>query len=378
MYDVIVIGAGVVGLSAARSLAGSGVRVLVVERQRVGAEASSAAAGILSPQAEAEDDSPFLNLALLARDYHLGLTPVLEAETGLHLDHSTRGLIEVAFTPEEELRLLRREAWQKARGLSVEVLSPDEVLEAEPNLNPQVGCGLFLAGDHRIDNVRLTKALAASAVARGATIVCGRPVTSLLVESDRVAGVRAGSESYAAPVAINAMGAWAGLLNGDPFPPPVEPVRGQMAAFEMAPSPLRHVVYSPRGYLVPRSDGRILAGTTVEHAGFDKSVTAGGLRCVLGIALEIAPALSDVAVSDSWAGLRPGTPDGLPVLGQGALPGLLHATGLYRNGILLGPLVGEIVAGLAIGRKPSIDLAPFSLERFRRSTALGVSPEGDS
>jgi glycine oxidase len=365
--DVVVLGAGVVGLSAARELAGAGQKVLVVERRRVGAEASSAAAGMLAPQSECESASPLMGLALRARDRHLSLAPALEEETGLSVDHSTRGLVEVAFTDEDEAVLQQKLEQQRSTGLSADALSAAEIRDLEPNLNAAVRRGVVFRGDHRIDNVRLTRALAASAVSRGAAILCGRPVTSLLVENGRLAGVRAGSEAVPAPVVINAMGAWAGLLERDPQPPPVEPVRGQIVAFDMAPVLLRHVVASPRGYLVPRSDGRTLAGSTSERAGFDKSVTAFGLKRVLAIALEIAPVLSDVPVADSWAGLRPGTPDGLPVIGPGALPGLFHAAGLYRNGILLGPLVGEIVAGLVLGRAPEIDLSPFSVDRFARA-----------
>jgi len=366
-HDVIIVGAGIVGLSTARTLARADSRVLVVERRRVAAEASSAAAGILAAQAEAEAGSPLLELALMAREYHVRLGPILEDETGMSLDRSSRGLIELAFTEEEEQSLLRRVKWQRARGLGVEILSPSELKEAEPNLREGVRRALFVAQDRSVDNIRLTRALATSAVARGAAILAGRPVSGLLIEDGRVAGVRAGNEELRAPLVINAMGAWAGLLGGDPEPPPVEPVRGQIVAFEVAPPLFRHVVYSQRGYLVPRGDGRVLAGSTMERAGFDKSNTAAGLLSVLTTALEIAPVLGDVRVSSSWAGLRPGTPDGLPIIGEGAVPGLLHAAGLYRNGILLGPLVGEIVAGLALGQSPPIDLASFSPGRFRRA-----------
>jgi glycine oxidase len=343
--------------------------VLVVERRRVGAEASSAAAGMIAPQVETAAESPLLELALRARDHLVSLAPALEDETGIRVELSAEGVIEAAFTEDEERALDERLTWQRARGLAVERLSPQDLRDAEPNINAGVRRGLFFPGDRSIDNVRLTRALAASAVARGASLLCGRPVTGLLREDESgpVAGVHAGPETFRAPVVINAAGAWAGLLPGDAQPPPVEPVRGQIVAFELSPPLLRHVVCSARGYLVPRSDGRVLAGSTAERAGFDKSVTAAGLRTVLDTALQIAPALADVRVADAWAGLRPGTPDGLPVIGPGHAPGLFHAAGLFRNGILMGPLVGELAATLVQGRRPDLDLAPFALGRFVRS-----------
>jgi glycine oxidase len=363
--DVVVIGAGIVGLAAARGLAAAGARVLLVERRRVGAEASSAAAGMLAPQVEAAAGSPLLDLALRAREHLVALAPALEEETGIGVELSAEGILEVAFSEDDEKALDERRRWQTARGLAVERLSAAELREAEPNLSPAARAGLFFPRDRSVDNVRLTRALAASAVARGATLLCGRPVTGLVLDAaGRLAGVRAGAETFEARAVVNAAGAWAALLAGDPQPPPVEPVRGQIVAFEVSPPLLRHVVCSARGYLVPRADGRVLAGSTAERAGFDKSVTAGGLRSVLGTALQIAPALADVRVSDAWAGLRPGTPDGLPVIGPGAAPGLVHAGGLFRNGILMGALVGETAALLAQGHAAGFDLSPFSLERF--------------
>lgn len=362
--DAVIVGGGIVGLSAARALAAAGARTVVVERSHVGAEASTAAAGMIAPQAEAGEDSPLLALALKARDRHLSLALELQAATGISVDLAGRGLIELAFDAGDLAHLEARRDWQRRRGLDVDMLGAAEVRQAEPNVNDAVIGGLYVPGDRCVDNVRLVRALAAAAVTAGASIVTGRPVTGLLIDNGAVAGVRAGAETFRAPVVVNAMGAWAALLEGDPLPPPVEPVRGHIVCFDMAPPLLRHVVCSPRGYIVPRADGRNLAGSTMERAGFDKTVTAAGLARVIAIALEIAPVLGDVRVADTWAGLRPGTPDGLPVIGPGALPGLFHATGLYRNGILLGPLVGEIVAGLVRGDAPPVDLAPFSVMRF--------------
>jgi glycine oxidase len=365
MTDVIVVGGGIVGLSAARELCAQGARVAVVERGRVGEEASSAAAGMLAPQVHAHERTPLLDLMLQARDRHLRLADELLEETGISVELSTLGALDVALTEGDDAELGARVTWQRSAGLPVEWLTAAELLQAEPNLNPAVRRGALFPGDRRLDNVRLVRALASSAVTRGASLVCGRPVSGLVVENGRVAGVRAGAEAWRAPIVVNASGAWAGLLAGDPDPPRVEPVRGQIATFVVAPPLLRHVVWSARGYLVPRADGRLLAGSTLEHAGFDKTVTAGGLRAVLDIALELAPRLADVPVVDTWAGLRPGTPDEAPILGPGALPGLFHATGLYRNGILMGPLAGEAVARLALGRPPGVSLGAFAPDRFR-------------
>jgi glycine oxidase len=365
-WDVIVLGGGIVGLSAARALAGEAARVLVIERGQVGEEASGAAAGMLLAQADTDRDSPLLDLALRARGHHAALAADLERETGIAVERSAHGVLEVAFTEAEEEILRVRAAWQRERGLAVEALGGDDLRDAEPNVNPAVRSGLFLPDDRSVDNVRLVRALAASAVARRASLLCGRPASRIVVEGGRVAGVEVGPERFRARAVVNAAGAWAGLLAGDPQPPPVEPVRGHIVAFDLAPGLLRHVVCSPRGYLVPRAGGRLLAGSTVERAGFDKSVTAGGLHAVLAIAIEIAPRLAEVRIAESWAGLRPGTPDGLPVVGMGAVPGLVHATGLFRNGILLGPLIGEAAARLAQGRDPEIDLSKFAADRFRR------------
>jgi glycine oxidase len=362
--DVVVIGAGVVGLAAARALAGRGARVQVVESAVIGAEASSAAAGMLAPQAETQEGSPLLPLALLARDRHLELAPELERETGVAVGLSQTGLLEVAFTEEDERALASRAAWQRARGLPVESLGPAELRALEPGLSAAARGGLSLAGDRRLDSRLLVRALASSAAARGVRILTGRPVAALLSASGRITGVRVGGETIPASAVVNAAGAWAGTLSGDPSPPPVEPVRGQLVAFDVVPPPFRRVVASPRGYLVPRPDGRLIAGSTAERVGFDRSVTAAGLRAVLGIALELAPSLADARVAETWAGLRPGTLDGLPVIGAGALDGLWHAGGLYRNGILLGPLVGELIAALALGETPAVDLAPFAPGRF--------------
>jgi glycine oxidase len=319
---------------------------------------------MLIAQADTDRGSPLLETALLARARHAALAGELEQETGIAVLRSAHGVIEIAFGEAEEAVLGERAAWQGARGLRVEAWSGRELRDAEPNLNPGARSALFFPDDGSLDNVRLVRALAASAVARGASLRCGCEVTGLVLEGGRVAGIEAGPERILAPVVVNAAGAWAGSLPGDPQPPPVEPVRGHIVAFDLEPGVLRHVVFSRRGYVVPRAGGRVLAGSTVERAGFDKSVTPGAVQAVLAIAIEIAPRLARATIAESWAGLRPGTRDGLPVVGRGAVPGLIHAGGLFRSGILLGPLIGEAAARLALGRAPGIDLSAFNPDRF--------------
>src|SRR5713101_4780033 len=210
MPDAVIIGAGIVGLSAARELAQHGARVVVVERRRVGAEASSAAAGMLAPQIHADARTPLLELSLRARDRHFRLADELHAETGMAVELSPLGEMEVARSDDDERALVARVSWQREQGLPAELLSAEEVRQAEPNVNPDVRRGAFFPGDRRIDNVRLVRALAASAVARGASLLCGRPATALWVEGGRVSGVRTGAEVLRAPIVINAAGAWAG------------------------------------------------------------------------------------------------------------------------------------------------------------------------
>jgi glycine oxidase len=362
--DVIVVGAGIVGLSAARHLAARGARVRVVERTTVGAEASGAAAGLLAPQVELEGDWPLLPLAVEARSRYASLLSELAAETGIAVELSGEGLLEVALDDVDLARLDRQLAWQRGKGLPVERLTASGLREAEPGLGPRVRGGLLMPEDRRLDNVALTRALAASAARRGVEILTGRPVRGLRVAGGRVSGVELGDDTLEASAVVNAAGAWLGGLAGDPEPPPVHPVRGQMVALDGAPS-LRHAVVGPRGYLVPREGGRVIAGSTLEQAGFVKAVTVAGVRSILDGVLEILPALDEAPVAGTWSGLRPGTPDGLPVLGPGAAPGLVHAGGLYRNGILLGPLVGEIAAALTSGEPSPYDISAFAPCRFQ-------------
>jgi len=364
--DVIIVGGGIIGCSIAYRLAQEKLSVIVIERDRVGGEASGAAAGILGPQAEADSPDPFLDLCLASRSLYPSLAEELRSETGIDIEYLTDGLLYLAFTDEDEHELEARYRWQSSCGLRVERLSAREAREIEPRLSPEVRWALRFPDDHQVNNVKLTAALARGAIGRGARFLIGRPATKLVVENGRAVGVETPEERLSAAQVVNAAGSWSGQIDCSPAPqPPVSPVRGQMIAIETPQPVLRHVVYSSSCYLVPRIDGRLLIGSTMEHVGYNKKVTVEGIGGLLRGALEIIPSLNSYAFKEAWAGLRPYAPDKLPILGESQLPGLIIATAHFRNGILLTPITGQLIADLIISGKTSTPLERFSPNRFQ-------------
>ncbi|MFQ5847932.1 MAG: glycine oxidase ThiO [Candidatus Methylomirabilales bacterium] len=364
--DVIIIGAGVVGCSVAYHLAGMGVKgIVVLDRGRVGGEASGAAAGMLAPQCEAAGPGPFLDFCLAARRYYERFEPELKACTQIDIEYLDWGILYL-LDEEGDEAAEGRYRWQTELGLQVERLTREEVGKLEPGLTREIGGALFFPGDHHVNNTELTRALAQAARSRGVRIVEGCPVTGFLYEGDRVAGVRTPLDVYTAPHIILCAGAWSGQLGtllGRRMP--VEPARGQILYAELQEPPLRHPVWGREGYLVPRLNGGLIVGSTVEYVGFEKTVTLEGIRSLSALALSLVPTLAEQPFTRAWAGFRPHAKDGLPVIGplQG-LAGLTVATGHFRNGILLSPFTGRLVAELVLGESPSFPLDPFSPTRF--------------
>ena len=361
-YDFVVAGGGIVGLSAACALAKRGVRCIVFDRGRCGGEASFAAGGILSPQAETRPDSPLLPLALQALRYHVGLADELLSLTGIGVEHQRSGVLSLAFDDAEEEALTNLTAAQRKLGLRADMLPQDEVRRLGPAAHPQAQSAALFPDDHRVDNRRLLDALKSLARSLGVVLTEYTPLRSIEVKDGRVVAVRTDTERVETGALINALGAWAGQLDGAPGPP-VHPVKGHMMSLVEGPR-LHHVVYGRHGYMVPRSDGRLIVGSTMEEAGFDTRVTVDGIGRLIEIARAISPQAGNATIGDAWTGLRPATPDGLPIIGPGSVQGLIVAGGLFRNGSLLGPLVGEIAAALALGENPTADLSAFPPDRF--------------
>jgi glycine oxidase len=346
--DVVIVGGGVIGLTIARALALRGVRdVCLVERGNLGTEASWAAAGMLLPQVEADAQDEFFSLACQSRDLYPAFAAALREETGIDVELDTTGTLYLALTQHDHEEIEKRYKWQTRVGLSVERLSAAEARELEPCISESTLGALRFPNDIQVENRRLLSALANSVKKLGVTIATQTSVDSLFLEGTRVRGVRTSGGAINCPTVVIAAGSWSSFIktSSPSSIPAIEPVRGQMVCLEAKPRLTRHVIYSPRGYLVPRQDGRLLAGSTSEHAGFAKCVTAGGIAGILRNALEISAGISELPVVDTWAGLRPRAAGGLPVLGPcGEIDGLFYATGHYRNGILLAPLTGELIS----------------------------------
>jgi glycine oxidase len=367
--EVVIIGGGVIGLSIARALTLRGVsEVMLLERASLGAEASFAAGGILAPQAEADQADEFFNLACNSRDMYPAFAATLLEETGIDIELDAAGTLYVSLTEHDEAEIERRYEWQTRAGLSVEKLTKEEARRLEPCISENIRGALSFPLDIQVENRRLLVALIAANEKHGVRLITNTTVASVRIEHGRVAGVETSRGFVSTRRVVVAAGSWTSFITASDVALPrvrIEPVRGQMVCLEANPRIARHVLYSPRGYLVPRADGRLLAGSTSEHAGFEKHVTASGLHSILSRALEIAPAISGLPVTSTWAGLRPRAEDDLPVLGPCAeIEGLFYATGHYRNGILLAPLTGELIAEAIAVNVHSDVFSSFAPGRF--------------
>jgi glycine oxidase len=395
-FDVVVVGGGVIGLSCAWRVAQHGARVAVLERARPGAGATRVAAGMLAPVGELSFGEPeLLELTLAAARLYPEFVAELEAATGKRTGYERLGALHVALDGDEAAQLRRVHDQQRTLELEAEWLPPRRCRELEPGLTPSFHGGVLAAGEAAVDPRALTEALAAAVVGEGGVVWAGAEVVDGIFEGERLAGVRirrrarheaatggqmAGRETAAgggaatapegrevelrAGAVVLASGAWSGAAEWLPegARPRVRPVKGQIVelrARQGEQPPTRRILASERVYMVPRGDGRLIVGATVEEMGFDTTVTAGGVHELLREAYRLLPDVAEMEFVGAIAGLRPGTPDNLPIVGPGAIPGLVLATGHYRNGILLAPHTAEAAADLLAGDESSAPVHPL-------------------
>jgi glycine oxidase len=354
-YDAVVVGGGAIGLCCAWRAAQRGARVIVLDSADPPAGATRVAAGMLAPIGELAFGEPdLLQMTLAAARRYPDFVAELESASGLETGYARQGAVHVALDRDEAAELRRVHDLQRSHGLGAEWLPPRRCRELEPGLTPSFNGGVHAPEEAAIDPRQMTAALLGALAGEGVEVRRGAEVAEGLATGDRIEGVRtaAGDQVRGAAV-ILATGAWAGRTEWLPefARPPVRPVKGQIVELRSLDgrAPCARIVASERVYSVPRPDGRLIVGATTEEQGFDTTVTAGGVHELLREAYRLLPDVAEMELVEAMAGLRPGTPDNLPLIGQGALDGLLLACGHYRNGILMAPITGDAVASLLNG-----------------------------
>jgi glycine oxidase len=372
--DVLIVGAGLIGLGIAYELAKEGVSVRVLDARAPASSASWAAAGMLAPYTEALEGAAFEAACARSLEAFPAFAAEIEERTGADVQLRRDGIVEAAYDEGAAARLQAHVATLAARGIDAQWLERADALQLEGILG--AGCrGVALVrGEGQVDNRALGRALRSACEGLGVRIDAGIEALELETANGRARGVRTKNGSVGAATIVNTAGAWAGALAGVPREArvPVIPIKGQILALAAPADLVRRVLWVPGAYLVPRADGRLLVGATVEDAGFDLRVTAGGIHTVLDAALAALPALRDLSILETWAGLRPGSPDGIPFIGETPLEGYLVASGHHRNGVLLAPLTGRLVADLILGHG-SEELALFSPRRFAEAANQGAT-----
>jgi glycine oxidase len=372
-YDVLVVGGGLIGGAIAWRLAQDNLRVALIERNKPGREASWAAAGMLSPAPDCAASVPLVPFGRASLNLYPAFIAELEEQTGKRTGYRREGAIELLFSADAERELSTLVALHHGLGLPTEPLPLDEAHKLEPAIGREARAAALLPYEESVDNRALTEAVFAAATAAGVELLANTRVTRLLHGKNRCVGVEtAESASFAAGHVVLAAGAACAQIEGLRSPAATRPIRGQMVALHNSEIRLRRVLRSERGYLVPRNDAspqRIVTGSTIEDVGFEKRVTPRGLEQILSTVQELVPTLSNAEIIETWCGLRPDTPDHLPLLGPGELEGLTFATGHYRNGILLTPITAKLVREWITERRVSMDWDLFDPLRFAAPSA---------
>jgi glycine oxidase len=371
-FDVAIAGGGLIGGAIALELAQAGLRVGVFDRGEPGHEASWASAGILSPAPESPGAIPMVPLGKASMALYPEFAANVEEVSGQSAGFRPKGTVEALFSRDAARDLSTLIALHHGLGLKAEPLRPDDACELEPALNPDIEAAALRPDEASIDNRLLTSAILGAAQNSGVEIFPGRAVNAIWRQGNRCAGLELQHEKVSAKHTIIAAGCFSAGITGVKDYAPVRPAKGQIIALRADGLTIERVLWSERIYLVPRNDGRILAGATLEYVGFEKQVTAGGIEKILAATLELAPGLANARIDETWAGLRPDSTDHLPILGPTDLDGLLIATGHFRSGVLLTPITARLMREWITLQSVSVDWERFSPMRFvqaRQSTS---------
>jgi glycine oxidase len=368
-FDVAIAGAGLIGGAIALELARAGLRVGLFDQSEAGREASWAGAGIISPAPENPSGIPLVPLAKASFGLYPQFVESVQESCGYSVGFRPKGTLQAIFSRDAARELSTLIALHHGLGLKAEPLRAEDARELEPALSPEVEAAVLRPDEACVDNRELTRGVLQASRESGVTIFPSQPVQALWIEAERCAGVVLNNEKVAARWTIISAGCFSARIKGAEGYAPVRPAKGQMAALRSAQVGVERVLWSEKIYLVPRNDGRILAGATVEYAGFEKEVTPGGMEKVFAGAIELAPELANARIEETWAGLRPDSPDHLPILGATDLDGLLVATGHFRNGISLAPITARLIREWITEQRVSVDWERFSPMRFQAASA---------
>jgi glycine oxidase len=363
-FEAIIAGGGLIGGAIALELALSGIRVAIFERGEPGQEASWAGAGILSPAPENPATIPLVPLGKASMALYPDFVARVEEISGQDVGYRAKGTLEALFSRDAARELSTHVALQHGWGLKAEAISAEDARELEPALSPELEAAVLRPDEASVDNRALTHAVLEAARKSGVEIFAQHEVQGVWREKERCAGLLLRNDKVEAKWTIIAAGCFSAGIAGVATYAPVRPAKGQMVSLRSERTKIERVLWSDKIYLVPRNDGRILAGATVEYVGFDKKVTAGALEKIISGAIELAPELASGRVEETWAGLRPDSPDHLPILGPADIEGLLVATGHFRSGILLTPITARLIREWVTEQRVSVDWDRFTPLRF--------------
>jgi glycine oxidase len=360
MTDCIVVGGGLIGMLTARMLREAGAGVMLVERSELGREASWAGGGILSPLYPWRYPEPVTTLSRYSQARYRDFAESLREETGIDPEWTPSGLL-ILDVEEQDAAL----DWARRSGADLRPVGRDAIRDCEPALSAALEAGLWMPAIAQVRNPRLVKALRASLAQRGVVCRTDTPVERVGVRGGRAVGVETAEGPIEGDRVVVATGAWsAHLVPGVADGLPIEPVRGQMILFKTEPGTVSRIVLHQSQYLIPRRDGRVLAGSTLERVGFDKSTTEEAAEDLRRAAIALVPALEHAPIEQHWAGLRPGSPTGVPFIGaHPQIEGLFANAGHFRNGVVMGLASAQLMADLVLDREPALDPEPFRLER---------------
>jgi glycine oxidase len=366
-YDAVVAGGGVIGAAIALELAGAGLKVGVFDAQLPGREASWASAGMISPVPESAAMALLLPISMASVQRYPEFIARVEELSGIKVGYRKEGALDVFLDDEKQNEITQILEQHRSAGLQAEALSGQQACELEPALTAEIRAAVLRPYEASLDNRLFTEATLEAARRKGVEIHAGNGAKALLTDGRVCRGLHLRTGDVEGRLTIIAAGCFSAGIEGAAAYAPVTPAKGQMVALRCDAVKLRRDLWNGHLYLVPRTDGRIIAGATIEYEGFDRHVTAAGMKKILTGAIALVPGLQKARVEETWAGLRPDTPDHLPILGLTDQEGLLIATGHFRSGILLTPITAHLIREWVTTEKVSVDWAAFSPMRFQEA-----------